>query len=422
MSKAIRRMFGYRAAYSILALIFTFLAVGANVSAQSLSQGDLNSIYNNTVWYDANSNPGGGTGCTTSSSTGGGLPTDILNAINQNKSVYQQAAQATNVPWELLAGIHYRETGLSTSGPNLFQITGYSGPTDFLSQAIAAGNFIQKNAVPGNLANHLSPMQQTGTDPEEIKDTLYSYNGRAQAYAQQAQDLGFDSQNQPYEGSPYVMNNFDQTHTNMKIITHDGGGLDGVDTRFGAFTIYSKLGGDSSSGGCSGAVVGNEIQTAINYAWPHYHAPDYCQEKPSYQAAIQAASSRGEYTGGTCTIGGTWIGVDCGAFVTRVMRDSQADPSYNSQNGNTVAQQAYLDAHPEKYTKLSNINSTDGLQAGDIAINSVHTYIYVGSQPGFAGNSASASISTDGGSWRAPMADNAYDFGNFSWYRLNSGG
>src|SRR5207302_6093213 len=117
---------------------------------------------------------------------------------------------------------------------------------------------------------------------------------------------------QPYEGSPYVMNNYDSLHQNMRIVTGQHGidKIDGTDTRDGAYTIFSQLGGNNSSGGCSGgAVVGSIVQTAINYAWPDYHAPPYCNETDAYQQAIQAASQRGEYTGGTCQIGGTWLGV-----------------------------------------------------------------------------------------------------------------
>lgn len=174
------------------------------------------------------------------------LPADLAQKIKQNQPTYEQAAQATNVPWQLLAAIHYRETGLSANGPNLFQITGYAGAGDFLSQATAAGNFLQK-IISGNLPNHRQPLTQAGNDPEEIKDTLFSYNGRAQVYADQAASLGFNPQTQPYEGSPYVMNNYDAVHKNMQIITHDNGGLDGVDTRFGAFAIYAALLGYSGS-------------------------------------------------------------------------------------------------------------------------------------------------------------------------------
>lgn len=173
---------------------------------------------------------------------------------------------------------------------------------------------------------------------------------------------------------------------------------------------------DNSS--CAGAVAGDAVRTAINYAWPDYHFPPYCKERPSYKTAIDAASQRGEYTGGTCTVGGTWIGVDCGAFVTRVMRDSKADTKYNQSEGNTIYQQNYMDSHPEKYQKLPNVNGTAQLKPGDIAINDVHTYMYVGAVAGFHGNSASASFSDTGLSWRAPMASNAYAFDTFTWYRL----
>ncbi len=377
---------------------------------QALTAEDLRSINNDTVWYDP---AGGSAACSTASNAD--LPTDIISAIDGFKATYVSASQATNVPWELIAALHYRETRLSASGPNLFQITGYNGPVDLLNQATAAGNFLQQNSVPRNLSNHQAPLKQTGNDTEEIKDTLFSYNGRAQAYAQQAQQLGFDPTTQPYEGSPYVMNNYDAVHHNMGIITHDGGGIDGIDTRLGAYTLFAKLAG-SSGPGCS-AVIGNAIQTAINYAWPDHHEPNYFSLRPAYAAAISAAQARGEFVGG-----GDHPGIDCGGFVTRVMRDSGVDPEYNKYQSDTNAQQRYLDDHPEKYQKLANVISTADLQPGDIAINSNHTYIYVGSQSGFNGNSASSSFSTSGTSWRSPMADNAYGFSEFSWYRLKAGG
>jgi hypothetical protein len=382
-------------------------------------------------FYDPGSDGTSSDSCSASGSGNGILPSDITNAINRLKPDYQKASQATNVPWELLAAVHYRETNFSTTSSNMFQIGGYSGPSDVTTQAIAAGNFTQKYAVPGNLPNHRAPLKQSGNDPEEIKDTLYSYNGRAAAYAQQAQTLGFNPQTQPYEGSPYVMNNYDAIHKNMGIITHDGGGIDGTDTRYGAFVIYDGIGGSSgSTSDCSGAVSGNLIQTILNYAWPDYHHAPYCPEKDAYKAAIQSAANSGQYVGGTCTIGGTWVGVDCGAFVTRLMIDSGTYTGYNyggklsAGAGNTIQQQQYLDQQVAagKYIKLSNVNGTPDLRPGDIAINTVHTYIFVGHVEGFNGNSASASFSSTGESWRAPMASPAYGFGGeFTWYRLKAG-
>ncbi len=173
--------------------------------------------------------------------------------------------------------------------------------------------------------------------------------------------------------------------------------------------------GDSCSADSGGsAVSGDAIKTALGYAWPTYHPADYCTERESYKAAILKAKANGEYTGGDCDA--AHVGIDCGGFVTRVMRDSGVDKDYNRGNGNTVTQQAYLDemVSKGKYMKVS-ASSTADLQPGDIAINDHHTYMYVGKQTGFNGNSASASF----GSWRAPMASAAYGIdGEFTWYRL----
>jgi hypothetical protein len=414
--------------YALLAVLLP----ASHAFADALPSDDIDSIYNDTVWYKPGATQiSSSSDCSTGViSVAGGLPNDVVSSINKLQSVYQQAAQATGVPWQLLAAVHYREAGNSPNqdlqagnpigGPyNAFSgdYTTYGHPKTLEESAEIAAKHLIASAN-GGIVN--KPINVDAPDPEAIKDVLFSYNGRAEAYAQQAATLGFDPKTQPYEGSPYVMNNFDQVHRNMKIITHDFGGLDGVDTRFGAFTIYSKLGGASGGDNCPGAVSGNLMQTILNYAWPDYHPPVYVNEKPAYKNAILAAKSKGIFTGGDYD--SEHVGIDCGGFVTRVMQDSGVDPTYNENNGGTIMQQAYLDAHPEKYQKLSNVSGTDDLQPGDIAVNDTHTYIFVGSLPGFNGNSASASWSSTGLSWRAPMASTAYGFGGeYSWYRLKTG-
>jgi len=243
-----------RITFLLLAAISIFPSFA---QATDLPQSDIDAVNGNWVNWVGSVGTGFGN-CTITNST---LSSDEEKKINQNEPVYQQAAQQTNVPWQLIAAIHYRETGLSTTEPNLFQITG-GGTGDFLTQAVAAGNFLQHSSVPANLATHRAPLTQTGTDPEEIKDTLYSYNGRAAAYAQQAGQLGFNPNTQPYEGSPYVMNNYDSIHHNMGIITHDNGGVDGIDTRLGAFTVYSILLGASVGCGNGTLASGNSQQLA----------------------------------------------------------------------------------------------------------------------------------------------------------------
>jgi hypothetical protein len=368
----------------------------------------------------------------TSTTDSSGLPADIIANIKKLQPDYQKAGQATGVPWQLLAAIHYRESnnnpnsdlqaGNPIGGPytqSSTDYTRYGYPRTMEESAEIAAKHLIASAKGGVVK---LPINVASPDADAIKDTLYSYNGRASQYAQQAEDLGFDPTKQPYEGSPYVMNNYDELHKNMKIITTDHGPLDGIDTRFGAFTVYARLGGgttsslSSSCGSTAGAVQGDIVQTAINYAWPDYHSPNYFVMKPSYKAAIDKAIANGEYVGGL-----NHPGIDCGGFVTRVMRDSGADPNYNAQNGNTSAQLAYLQSHPELYQNLGAQTSTKNLQPGDIAINNGHTYIYVGSQAGFHGNAASASVSFSGSSWRSPMASSTYfadGNGSFTWFRL----
>lgn len=164
----------------------------------------------------------------------------------------------------------------------------------------------------------------------------------------------------------------------------------------------------TSSGDCSGAASGNAVQTAINYAWPTYHAPPYTTLKPSYQAAVKAAQKAGKYVGG-----GINPGVDCGGFVTRVMQDSGVDPKYGG-GGNVVYQHKHI--RESGLYKVVPVKTTADLRPGDIAIafDEGHTFMYVG--PGHTGTNgdgsptkfdtsiASASYSTTGASWRSPMA------------------
>ncbi len=163
------------------------------------------------------------------------------------------------------------------------------------------------------------------------------------------------------------------------------------------------------------------VQTVLQYAWSNPGHTPATEPTAAYQAAIKKAISNNEYTGAS---GGGYDGIDCGAFVTRVMRDSGADPAYNKYKdnggnvteGNTIWQKKYLDqaVGQGKYKPVT-VNTIKDLQTGDIAISTDHTFIYMGSVPSFNGNHAYASQSTD-----APTAgtvDISY-MKQFNWYRL----
>lgn len=178
-------------------------------------------------------------------------------------------------------------------------------------------------------------------------------------------------------------------------------------------TISAGSGAQAST--CGTCNIG-ELNTAMSYAWPTYHAAPYTDFEPAYQTAVSDAQTKGVYVGGDQK-----PGMDCGGFVTLVMRNSGADPNYNDKAGPTTVQQQYLEDHPELYQKIGQKTDTKDLQPGDIGINSEHTFIYAGDRgfPNF--NAISASVCGSSNSCRAPMASTAYfsnSAGMFTFYRL----
>lgn len=139
----------------------------------------------------------------------------------------------------------------------------------------------------------------------------------------------------------------------------------------------------------------------LEYAWDTYHSATFTDRKPAYAEAVARRQAAGKYVGGS--VNGV-AGIDCGGFVTTLMQESGFAPDYNSGNGNTSAQEAWVRTHG---WQLLNVNpgtpvDTSILQPGDVAFTTGHTFVYVGNIPGFHSNVASASYGSESG--RAPMA------------------
>jgi N-acetylmuramoyl-L-alanine amidase len=182
----------------------------------------------------------------------------------------------------------------------------------------------------------------------------------------------------------------------------------------GGHTQQDAAEGDTASACAPSGSIAAAVQLAMQYSWAD--GPHGTKMKSNYAAAVAAARAKGDYVGGLAL-----PGIDCGGFITTVMHNSGADPQYNEKKGGTEIQQAYMDHHPEKYRKLGAVSSTKDLLPGDIAINSGHTFMYVGPQsdhPNFKGDQASASLDT-----RAPSAETlgvypGHSDGPFTFYRL----
>jgi hypothetical protein len=178
--------------------------------------------------------------------------TDLLHIV-ANKGTFTKAADLTGVPWQAIAAVWYRES-FSVAPPRtpggpfqfdpmpsvevleglLHSFTHISmidmrewlskGVNDFQAGALFCACWLRHQSRYKLSENH--------TD-EAVKDAFYGYNGRAWG---------------PHpESSPYVYNEFDQTHSGMHIrgSVPDGHGgrhfIDNVDARPGAFTVYRQL-------------------------------------------------------------------------------------------------------------------------------------------------------------------------------------
>ena len=149
----------------------------------------------------------------------------------KNKSVYQQAAAQTGVPWEILAGIHYVEGGCATNQSLV------SGRVIGNNEPDVHGNCSSSNAGPGKPypiaggcafrslldtaiygANHL--IGKIGRIPSSQQDyakALGRYNGTGNANCGRTP---FASCPAPYEGYDHIypMSKLDSAHQTMYLV------------------------------------------------------------------------------------------------------------------------------------------------------------------------------------------------------------
>lgn len=286
-----------------------FIAASLIMVAQPLAFADYSQ---KQVWqlqiyhYDVDT-----TATTTDACSGNGSNTDykgsqILNsaqlaAVKQNQSIYQQAAQQAGIPWQLLAAIHYRETGLKRynpgNGDGAYQIVKNTYPpsdtlTDaqFLQESIDAANFIKAST---------STLSATASDTT-VKQAMFAYNGQAAVYVAQAKNLGF-SADQGYEGSPYVMNIADakrdptveptKSNNTWGQIKTDGGSLSyPADSAYGAFVVYQSLAGTCDSSGTFGPGGVTSMEAAVPLAKQFISAVEKTCGHPSVSVSEQSMS------------------------------------------------------------------------------------------------------------------------------------
>ncbi len=175
-----------------------------------------------------------------------------IERIRQVKHVFEKVEKLTDVPWQAVVAVWYRESFSVTppktpGGPFQFdpilqpvtirnlltfftplshsEIQQYAqkGVNDFETGALCAACWLRLKTKPVITPN---------VSDDVIKDAFYGYNGRAYGSADQ---------------SPYVMNGLDEQHQNMVLRGTQPDGHGGrkwvafVDKRPGAFTVYKQL-------------------------------------------------------------------------------------------------------------------------------------------------------------------------------------
>ncbi len=389
----------------LLVALLTFLALRANVLAQGLSQDDVNSIYNNTVWYD----PSGATDCFGGSLTGvtagaGAAdgaqfpkldPAAMASAINawvtkENPqstlsglgSTIVAGAKNSNVSPFLIVAIAAEET--SVADPNSYNVKYANNP--FSREAAPGQPFYPGAGVNAGTHWYKWSSVKASVDYTASENQNAEGGGDIAAYIRNVYSGQLDAGDllALFEKYAPVGDGNDPGAYAAKVTTW----INDMVTLANGQPVNSGTLQITTPAACSGGISsGSIIQTAIGLSWPSGdHGPLESDATPAYQTALS------QYNGSTDDPS------DCGGFVATVMHASGADTSYvgvyvpnqyNYVSGTAAA----------KYQVTKAITDTSQLQPGDILmfINSdnpadSHTFIYVGQQAGFDGDGAGASL------------------------------
>lgn len=186
-----------------------------------------------------------------------------------------------------------------------------------------------------------------------------------------------------------------------------------LDSRIAAARSVLDLHGDNlpSEGACISSDLNGIAELALEYTWPE--ARNNPRNNEAYAKATAEAQSKGEYIGPT-----DMPGIDCHAFVTRVIRNSGADPVYNENFGGIPGMVQYMSSSP-KYEEQFPETEND-LRRGDIVViygggeigsANRHIYLYVGENDKLQGDHSTVAeanwrISAPRSGWAPPMREN----------------
>lgn len=191
-----------------------------------------------------------------------------ITLLQSNIPIYEQAIQNTGagqhgVNWQFMATLHYQETGLNRYNPDngqgvyqMFTYVNETGNTFPPADEISEEEFLRQSelVITEVLIPTITSSDLNLSNPDDIKRFFFSFNGRAEQYINKALAMGFSQEGANNgEGSPYVMNKYDAARDpdspDMdpnwpgRFVADGVYDPSSVGANYGAFTIYSAIGG-----------------------------------------------------------------------------------------------------------------------------------------------------------------------------------
>lgn len=197
------------------------------------------------------------------------LNTQQIAAIKQNQPVYEEAAEEVGLPWQLLAALHFKTTGLKVENPsNEEGVYQYPANETTVTTVYPAGlidkqEFLEQTKTAAEFLKGSTPTLKSDIkEIEPVKEALYRYLvGSDTIYSTQAKDLGFDN---AYDGSPEIVNKIDEKRDSTKKDTSTTWGEYDDESKkltypashtYGAYLVYATISGISLAN-CGGLVSG----------------------------------------------------------------------------------------------------------------------------------------------------------------------
>ena len=384
-------------------ILFTFAIINATYVHADIDESTLDFYDTNGIFYYDGKASGGGCNSPLDLSNNtlyNGEPVidqASLKRIEENKPVYEAAANEQGFEWQILAAIHGMESSfVNNKNPKgnsqgVYQFLELDGmfpagqkisPAEFEKQTKMAAEQIRKNYSQGldlSVENDIKRMfYNYNSGPKGSK--LYNDNARKWLhYTEEQIKIG--------EGSPYVMNLADEQrdsrhNEHWQEFHCDHNCIDRATVRPGAFLIYKALGGRGSASGnnCTGGETGNLIaDTAISFSWPEGQEAEAVKLNmvDKYEEALKIAGTGGH----------VYHGASCDVFVTTVMRYTKLDPDFvccgmSASKGRATGH--YVEGNPSKYQPIPEFDGTNWnvLQNGDIVMNHQHIAIFFKTKDG----------------------------------------